>query len=101
MISALRVNRSVANVDTPDGPRVVRGAGDGHVFALDANTGAPEWNVSIGDVKFRYDTGQPVGGGIASDGVGGKQRVAVASGMTSPTWKSTGTKARVIVFGLP
>jgi len=64
----------------------------GHLVGLDARTG---------DVKFRYDTGQPVGGGIASYAVGGKQRVAVASGMTSPTWKSTGTTSRVIVFGLP
>lgn len=46
----LRTNRGVAYVVTPDGPRVVRGANDGRVYALDARTGHEVWNVLAGDV---------------------------------------------------
>lgn len=45
----LKVNRGVAFIDTPDGPRVVRGANDGRVYALDARTGDEVWNVRAGD----------------------------------------------------
>ena len=46
----LKVNRGVAYVGTPDGPRLVRGANDGRVYALDARTGEEVWNVRAGDV---------------------------------------------------
>jgi alcohol dehydrogenase (cytochrome c) len=41
----LGVNRGIAF----DGGRLFRGTGDAHVFALDAATGEPLWDVSIGD----------------------------------------------------
>lgn len=47
----LGTNRGVAFVETPDGARVVRGANDGRVYALDARTGDEVWNVLAGDVS--------------------------------------------------
>lgn len=47
----LKVNRGVAYMDTPEGPRLYRGANDGRVYALDARTGEEVWNVLTGDVK--------------------------------------------------
>lgn len=65
----------------------------GDVLGLDARTGA---------VRFRFNTGQPVGGGIVSYAVGGTQYVAVASGLHAPvTWKTRSSPARVLVFALP
>lgn len=46
----LKVNRGVAYLDTPLGPRLFRGANDGRVYALDARTGEEVWNVLAGDV---------------------------------------------------
>lgn len=46
----LKTNRGVAYLDTPDGPRLFRGANDGRVYALDARTGEEVWNVRAGDV---------------------------------------------------
>lgn len=46
----LKVNRGVAYMDTPDGPRLYRGANDGRVYALDARSGDETWNVLAGDV---------------------------------------------------
>ena len=43
----LGVSRGIAF----DGGRLFRGTGDAHVFALDAATGQPAWDVSIGDPK--------------------------------------------------
>ncbi|MDQ2889242.1 MAG: PQQ-binding-like beta-propeller repeat protein [Gemmatimonadota bacterium] len=47
----LKTNRGVAYLDTPDGPRLFRGANDGRVYAMDARTGEEVWNVLAGDVK--------------------------------------------------
>jgi alcohol dehydrogenase (cytochrome c) len=47
----LKVNRGVAYVETAEGPRLVRGANDGRVYALDARTGHEVWNIPAGDVK--------------------------------------------------
>lgn len=46
----LKVNRGVAYMNTPDGPRLYRGANDGRVYALNARTGQEVWNVLAGDV---------------------------------------------------
>ncbi len=48
----LKTNRGVAYLDTPDGPRLFRGANDGRVYALDARTGEEVWNVRAGDVTL-------------------------------------------------
>jgi alcohol dehydrogenase (cytochrome c) len=43
--TGLGVNRGIAF----EGGRLFRGTGDAHIFALDASTGQPVWDVSIGD----------------------------------------------------
>ncbi len=45
--SYLKVNRGVAYLDG----KLFRGAGDGHVFAIDARTGRTVWDVAIADPK--------------------------------------------------
>ena len=43
-----KVNRGVAYLDGPSGPRLFRGANDGRVMALDARTGEELWSVVAG-----------------------------------------------------
>lgn len=65
----------------------------GHVFGFHAVTGAE---------RFRYDTGQPIGGGIVTYLVAGKQCVAVASGLHAPlNWQTRSSPATIVVLALP
>lgn len=64
----------------------------GVLRAFDAETGAVLWEV---------DTGQSIGGGIVSYAAGGRQRIAVASGMKSPIWPGGAEQSRIQVFALP
>lgn len=48
----LKVNRGVAYLNTPDGPRLYRGSNDGRVYAIDARTGNEVWNIKAGDVSL-------------------------------------------------
>jgi alcohol dehydrogenase (cytochrome c) len=64
----------------------------GELRAFDAESGAVLWHV---------DTGQSIGGGIVSYAAGGKQRMAVASGMKSRIWPGAADQSRIQVFGLP
>ncbi len=50
------VNRGVVYVDAPSGPRVVRGSGDAHAYALDARTGALLWDIAISDPRGGGET---------------------------------------------
>ncbi len=70
---------------------LITGGIDGQVVFLDAATGAILNTLAIG---------QPIGGGIISYTVNGAQRIAVAAGMTSPDYETTGT-ATIAVLGLP
>jgi alcohol dehydrogenase (cytochrome c) len=65
----------------------------GDFLALDAGTGK---------VLYRFDTGGPVGAGVVSYGLRGKQYVAVMSGRPThfPIGRDPGA-ATVLVFGLP
>ena len=63
----------------------------GDVFAFDANNGRVLW----------HDRIEPNGGGVISYNAGGKQRIAVASGMKSPIWPVNPKSSRIVVFGLP
>jgi alcohol dehydrogenase (cytochrome c) len=63
----------------------------GALMALDAKSG---------DVVWQHKLDGAVGGGIITYDAGGKQLVAVASGMTSPIWPSPKTTAKIIVFGI-
>ncbi len=64
----------------------------GELRAFDAESGAVLWQL---------DAGQSIGGGIVTYAAGGKQRLAVASGMKSPIWPGAADQSRIQVFGLP
>jgi alcohol dehydrogenase (cytochrome c) len=63
----------------------------GHLRAFDAGDGKVLWESA---------TGQAAGGGIISYSAGGRQLIAVASGMKSPIWPGSANKSRILVFGL-
>ncbi len=64
----------------------------GALKALDAKSGNVVWETKLDGAA---------GGGIITYNAGGKQLVAVASGMTSPIWPSPQTTAKIVVFGVP
>ena len=63
----------------------------GTAYAFDAKTGAKLWQA---------ETGGAIGGGVISYAVGGKQRIAVVSGMTSPIWPTPKVNGKVVIYGL-
>jgi PQQ-dependent dehydrogenase (methanol/ethanol family) len=63
----------------------------GHLRAFDADTG---------NVLWELDVGQSIGGGIVSYSAGGRQLVAVASGMKSRIWPGSTDQSRIQVFGV-
>jgi alcohol dehydrogenase (cytochrome c) len=83
----------VAAVTTTAGNVVLTGELTGDFVVLDARTG---------EVRYRFNTGGPVGGGIITYAVGGKQYVAVASGSPSNFWvdRNPGSPT-IVVFALP
>jgi alcohol dehydrogenase (cytochrome c) len=82
----------VAGITATAGGLVFTGDLKGNVLALDGESGRILW---------RGRTGQPIGGGVASYAVGGRQYIAVASGLHAPlTWQLKSTPASVVVFGL-
>jgi alcohol dehydrogenase (cytochrome c) len=83
----------VAAVTTTAGNLVLSGELSGDFLVLDARTG---------DVLYRFNTGGPIGGGIVTYEVGGKQYIAVTSGLPSPFWvdKYSGSPT-MFVFALP
>jgi alcohol dehydrogenase (cytochrome c) len=81
----------VAGVTATAGGIILTADLRGTVLALDAATGT---------VRYRGRTGQPVGGGVITYLAHGRQRVAVASGMTSSRWRTNSTPATIVVFGI-
>ena len=79
-------------VTTTAGGLVFVGELTGDVVALDARTGRELW---------QGRTGNAIGGGVISYSVGGRQFIAAAAGMNSPTWPVKSESARIVVFGLP
>jgi alcohol dehydrogenase (cytochrome c) len=83
----------VAGVTATAGGLVFTGDLDGRVLAFDAQRGTLLWEGR---------TGQPIGGGVVSYEVGGRQYIAVASGLHAPTtWQLESSEASVLVLGLP
>jgi alcohol dehydrogenase (cytochrome c) len=82
----------LAGVTATAGGLVFTGDLSGTFMAYDAATGKP---------LYRHNTGQPIGGGIITYAVNGKQYVAVAAGMSSKIWQTKGAKARVIIYAMP
>ena len=73
----------------------------GVVFSADLHGELRAFDAESGAVLWQLATGQSIGGGIVSYSVGGKQRVAVASGMKSVIWPGTADQSRIQIFGLP
>ncbi|HEY5087748.1 MAG TPA: PQQ-binding-like beta-propeller repeat protein [Gemmatimonadaceae bacterium] len=74
----------------------------GLVFAADLDGNILGFDQRDGSIRFRYNTGQPIGGGIVSYAVSGKQYIAVASGLDAPTtWQTKSSAATVVVLALP
>jgi alcohol dehydrogenase (cytochrome c) len=83
----------VAGITATAGGLVFTGDLNGAVLAFDAESGRVLW---------RSSTNQPIGGGVISYETGGRQLIAVASGMHAPlTWHLKSSPAKVVVYGLP
>jgi alcohol dehydrogenase (cytochrome c) len=79
----------------------ITATGGGLVFTGDLNGNVLAFEADSGGIVWRSSTGQPIGGGVASYAVGGKQYIAVASGLHAPlTWQLKSTPAKVVVFTL-
>jgi alcohol dehydrogenase (cytochrome c) len=83
----------VAAVTTTSGNVVFSGETTGDFIVLDAHSG---------DVLYRFNTGGPIGGGIVTYEIDGKQYVGVMSGRPSGFWvdKNFGAPT-VFLFALP
>jgi len=83
----------VAAVTTTAGNVVFSGELTGDFIVLDAQSG---------DVLYRFDTGGPIGGGIVTYEINGKQYVGVMSGRPSGFWIDRNPGApTVFLFALP
>lgn len=83
----------VAAVTTTAGDVVFSGELTGDFVTLDARSG---------EVLYRFNTGGPMGGGVITYEVGGRQYVAVASGSPSNYWVLGHAGApTLVVFALP
>lgn len=51
-------------------------------------------------VLCQTNSGQSTGGGVITYVAGGRQLLAVASGMTSPVWPGGASQRRIVVYGL-
>jgi alcohol dehydrogenase (cytochrome c) len=78
----------VAAVTATAGNVVMTGELTGDFTILDAKTGA---------VLYRFNTGGPIGGGVVTYAVAGRQYVAVASGSPSNFWVDRNPGAPTIV----
>ena len=81
----------LAAVTTTAGGLVITGDMDGKLILLDAATGK---------VAHEVDTGAPIGAGIVTYEVGGRQYIAVAGGSISPIWPLEPATSRVTIFRL-
>lgn len=83
----------VGAVTTTAGGLVLGGELTGNFVALDAKSG---------DVLYRFNTGGPIGAGIVSYEVNGKQYIAVMSGRPSRFWTDQNPGApTMFLFALP
>jgi alcohol dehydrogenase (cytochrome c) len=73
----------------------------GVVFAADLGGRVYAFDAATGNVVWQIDTGQSTGGGIVTYRAGGRQLVAMASGMKSPIWPGGADVSRILVYGLP
>jgi alcohol dehydrogenase (cytochrome c) len=81
----------LAAVTATAGGVVLAGDMDGRLIVLDAQTG---------QVVREVETGAPMGGGIITYDVGGRQYIAAAGGSISPIWPLPPATSRVTIFRL-
>lgn len=82
----------LAGVTATAGGVVLTGDMNGRLIVLDAQTG---------NVVRELDTGAPIGAGVVTYQVAGRQYIAVAGGTISPIWPLPPATSRVTVFRLP
>ena len=82
----------VASLTPTAGGVLLTGDTKGNFLAFDAATGK---------VLLRKDMGDPIGGGIITYMLDGKQYVAVAGGMKNPIVQTKSGPAWVAIFALP
>lgn len=63
----------------------------GNLYAFDTSGGKKLWSQNLGGA---------IGGGVISYDSGQGQRIAIATGMTSPIWPTPKTTAKVVIMGL-
>lgn len=81
----------LAGVTATAGGIVVTGDMNGNLLVLDARTGR---------LVHSAATGAPIGAGIVTYSVRGRQYIAAAGGTISPIWPLPEATSRVTVFGL-
>ncbi len=72
----------------------------GLVFSADLGGIIRAFDAESGTVLWQHDTGQSIGGGLVTYQAGGRQLVAVTSGMKSLIWPGAADQSRIQVFGL-
>jgi len=72
----------------------------GLVFSADLGGTLRAFDAEKGSVLWQFDTKQSIGGGIVTSSAGGRQLVAVASGMKALIWPGAADQSRIQVFGL-
>lgn len=81
----------LAAVTATEGGVVITGDMTGRLIVLDAQTGR---------VATEVETGAPMGAGIITYAVGGRQYIAAAGGSISPIWPLDPATSRVTIFRL-
>ena len=71
----------------------------GLIFTADMGTDFLAFDAEKGTILHRVKLGQPTGGGVITYRAGGKQRVAVATGLEGRIMQSHGTPT-IVVLGL-
>jgi alcohol dehydrogenase (cytochrome c) len=90
----------VAGVTPTAGGVVFTADLQGHVLAFDAVKGTLLTSIALPEAAGA--TGPPaVGGGVISYEIAGQQYVAVAAGMTSPTFKTPQANSTIVILSLP
>jgi alcohol dehydrogenase (cytochrome c) len=82
----------LAGVTATAGGLVISGDMNGNLLVLDAATGK---------LVKQINTGAPLGAGIITYDVGGKQYIAAVGGSISPIWPLPNATSRVTIYALP
>jgi alcohol dehydrogenase (cytochrome c) len=72
----------------------------GIVFSADMGGTLYAFDAATGNILWKLETNQSLGGGIISYTAGGRQLIAVASGMKSPVWPGGSESSRLVLYGL-